>query len=107
MYGKSLEDFPDKFNGFTDALSDLSDAEINGGFEWALRHLPEFPTPAHIRDCATLAVKENRQKLTDEAARNQRLLEDKIKYSRFDETTAEERREEFAAMVAKAAQRLA
>lgn len=102
MFGKSLEDFPDRINAFRDALADMKDAEVNAGFEWAVRHLTEFPTPAHIRDCAEIAMKENRQKLLEDTQKNQQLLEDKTKDERFDSTDMETRKREFDAMMRKA-----
>jgi hypothetical protein len=105
MYGKSLNDFPDRFDSFRDALADLSDADVHAGFEGAVRSLKDFPVPAEIREQAMEARRNSQQRLSDDLQRNQRLLEDKIKDSRFEETTAEERRKEFADMIAKAAKK--
>ncbi len=106
MYGKSLNDFPDRFDSFRDALADLSDADVHAGFESAVRMLKDFPVPADIRELAAEAKRKSHERLADDLQRNQRLLEDTIKSSRFDETTAEQRRKEFADMVAAAAKRL-
>src|SRR4029079_8922884 len=95
MYGKSLNDFPDRFDSFRDALADLDDADVNSGFEGALRTLKEFPVPAEIREQAFAARHENQRRISEETRRNQRLLEDKIKDERFEETTMEQRRQEF------------
>lgn len=102
MYGKNLSDFPERIEAFRYALSDLSESEINAGFEWAVRHLPDFPTPFHIRDCAEIAVRENRQKLLEESLRNQRLIEDQTKNERFNSTDAATRKREFEEMCRKA-----
>ncbi len=107
MYGKTLNDFPERAEIFLMALSDLSEAEINAGFEMAVTVLAEFPVPAQIREFAVEAARISHHRLKEESLRNQRLLEDKIKDSRFDETTAEERRQEFAELVAKAARKMA
>lgn len=74
---------------------------MHAGFEWAVRHLTEFPTPAHVRDCARIAAVENRKKLTDEAQKNQRMLEDKAKDDRFDSTDLETRKREFTELMRK------
>lgn len=103
MYGKSLTDFPDRFDSFRDALADLEDADVSSGFEGALRTLKEFPVPAEIREQAFAARQENQRRISEETRKNQRLLEDQIKDDRFSETSAEERRKEFAEMVAAAA----
>ncbi len=105
MYGKTLSDFPERIEAFKYALADMAEAEINAGFEWSVRHLTDFPTPAHIRDCASLAVGESRQKLIEQQRLNQRLIEDRIKDERFDNTDAETRRREFAEMIAEAARK--
>lgn len=106
MYGRTLEDFPDRPDAFLCALGDLSDADINAGFEIAVKMLQEFPVPAHIRKFASEAERDNHRRLTEQSRKNQRLIEDRIKDSRFEETSAEERRKEFAEMVAKAAREL-
>lgn len=105
MYGKTLEDFPERIKGFEIALSDMADADINAGFEWAIRHLGEFPVPVDIRNFAVDATKGNQKHLAEESIRNQRLIEDRIKDERFEETSAEERRKEFAKMLAEAARK--
>ncbi len=107
MYGKTLADFPDRFNAFRDALSDLGDADINAGFELAIRRLTEFPVPAEIRSLATEAVQQNQTRLAEESIRNQRQIEDRLKDERFDSTDMETRRREFAEMVAEAARKKA
>ncbi len=107
MYGKTLEDFPERFNAFASALADMTEAEINAGFEWALRHATDFPLPVTIRQCAEAATRSNQAKLAEEGLRNQRLIEDRIKDSRFEETSADQRRQEFADMLAEAARRKA
>ncbi len=99
----SLDDVPDRADAFRDALSDLSEAEINAGFELALRQLKEFPVPAEIREFAQEAARENQKRLAEESLRNQRQIEDRIRGERFDGTDAETRRREFAEMVAAAA----
>ncbi len=106
MYGKTLLDFPDRFNAFRDALADLSDADINAGFELAMRHCREFPLPVDIRSFAEQATKQNQQVLAEESRRNQRLIEDRVKDSRFEEADMEARRKEFAEMLASSAQKL-
>jgi hypothetical protein len=106
MYGKTLNDYPERIEAFKYALADMAEAEINAGFEWAVRHLTDFPTPAHIRDSAVIAVNENRQKLIDQDRQNQRLIEDRTKNERFDNTDAETRRKEFAEMLAAAAKKM-
>ncbi len=107
MYGKTLEDFPDRPDAFRDALNDLSDAEINAGFEIAIRKLKDHPVPAEIREFATEATRENQRGLQEESVRNQRQIEDRIRDERFDGTDAETRRREFAEMVADAARKKA
>jgi len=106
MYGKTLEDFPDRPDAFLCALADMSEADINAGFELAVRILQEFPVPAHIRQFALDAARDNHKRLTEESRKNQRLIEDRIKDERFEETSAEERRNEFAEMVAEAARKI-
>lgn len=106
MYGKGLSDFPDRFDAFRDALSDLSDADVNAGFEHALRNLREFPVPADIREWAAHASRESRLRLAGGSHKKQWLLEDKTKDERFSESDVETRRQEFAEMVAAAARKL-
>ncbi len=106
MYGKSLNDFPDRFDSFLDALADLTDADVHAGFEGAVRTLKEFPVPAEIRELALEARRESQRKLSDQLQRDQRLIEDRAKDSRFEETDIETRRREFAEMVAAAARKL-
>ena len=106
MYGKTLNDFPERADIFVIALKDLSDAQINAGFEMVVTVLKEFPVPAQIREFAIEAARINQRKLQEESQRNQRQIEDRIKDSRFDETDAETRRKEFAEMVATAAKKV-
>lgn len=107
MYGKTLDDFPDRADVFMAALPDLSDADLHGGFECALATLREFPVPVQIRELAIEARQANHRRLQDEQFRNQRRIEDRIKAERFDGTDAETRRQEMDEMFAAAAKKLA
>lgn len=107
MYGKTLDDFPDRSDVFASALADLSDADIQDGFDRALAMLREFPVPAQIRELAIEARTVNRRRLQDEQFRNQRQLEDRTKAERFDGTDVETRRQELGEMFAAAAKKLA
>ena len=52
MYGKTLADYPGRFELFCDALTGLADANIDFGFKEALKYLTEFPVPAQVRQYA-------------------------------------------------------
>lgn len=106
MYGKTLDDFPDRADVFMAALADLSDGDIQDGFALAVARLTEFPVPAQIREFAIEARQVNRRRLQDEQFRNQRQLEDRTKSERFDGTDTETRRRELEEMFAVAAKKL-
>lgn len=101
MYGKTLNDFPTRPDGFLSALADMSDADINAGFELALRRLKEFPVPSQIRELSIEAALENRRRLQDDPLPQLRLAE-RNKDERFDNTTPEQRKAEFDEMFKKA-----
>lgn len=48
MYGKTLEQLPDRFDAFEAALSDLTPQELERGFRECLKTCREFPTPADV-----------------------------------------------------------
>ena len=52
MYGKTLADYPGRFELFRDALAGLTDAAIDYGFKQALKYLTEFPVPAQVLEYA-------------------------------------------------------
>lgn len=52
MYGKTLSDYPEKFEGFRLALADLKPEVMDLAFQQAIKSLTEFPTPAEIRGFA-------------------------------------------------------
>jgi hypothetical protein len=101
MYGKTLNDFPTRPDTFLSALSDMSDADINAGFEVACLALEEFPVPAQIRKFAIEAKLDSARRLQDDPLPQLRLAE-KNKDERFDSTTPEQRKAEFDEMFKKA-----
>lgn len=48
MYGKTLEQLPDRFEAFEAALSDLEPTALEGAFRACLKTCTEFPTPADV-----------------------------------------------------------
>jgi hypothetical protein len=100
-----MDDFPMRLEMFVLALSDLSEADINAGFELSVSLLKEFPTPAHIREFAMQANLESSRRLTEQRRLELKQLEDRNKDARFDETDLETRRKEFAEMLAEVARK--
>ncbi len=52
MYGKTLADYPEKFEAFGLALSGLNPPMIDFAFQEAVKRLAEFPVPAQILEFA-------------------------------------------------------
>jgi len=102
MYGKNLNDFPTRPDSFLSALSHLSNADINAGFELAFRRLKEFPVPQQIIELSVEAARDSRQNLDGETLTQLRLAE-RNKDERFENTTLEERKREFDEMLKKVA----
>ena len=61
MYGKTLEQLPDRFEAFESALSDLEPASLEAAFRACLRTCTEFPTPANVRSQLANAEKHQDQ----------------------------------------------
>lgn len=52
MYGKRLEDFPDRHRAFLAALEGLNPEDIQAGFRECSRHCQKFPVPSEVRAAA-------------------------------------------------------
>ena len=52
MYGKTLADYPGRFELFREATANLSDLQLDFAFKQAAAELTEFPLPAQIRQYA-------------------------------------------------------
>ena len=103
MYGKTLEDFPEKFPAFLSALESLTETGINDGFQMALTKLTEFPVPAQIIEFSEIVARSIHQKRLDSKANELRLLESQTKGDSFD---AEQRRRDVEELNAKMAARI-
>lgn len=53
MYGKTLADYPDRFNAFLEVLSDLAPESVDAGFAAVMNHPDSnFPVPGQVREAA-------------------------------------------------------
>lgn len=53
MYGKTLADYPDRFDSFLAVLSDLSPESVDAGFSAVMNHPDSnFPVPGQVREAA-------------------------------------------------------
>lgn len=51
MYGKTLDDFPERFNEFLDEFRSVDPDRLDAAFRTARGRFKEFPTPAQVREC--------------------------------------------------------
>lgn len=102
MYGKNLEDFPDRFESFRDALKKLPIPLLNMALARCVETCKEFPVPAQVLEAADLITSPGKysskaldELRTAEATKAQRFIE-----SGDTAEAAQKRREEFRQMVA-------
>jgi hypothetical protein len=83
MYGKTLEDFPERFGMFLKALEDQRNEDIEAGFLECVKACNGFPVPAEVLDASRrnaarrYAADAERKQLED------RKRDDQIKAQRF------------------------
>lgn len=126
MYGKTLSDFPGRFETFREALKGLSRMDLDAAFIRAIRTLEEFPVPAQIIQFAHDESVNRRYEEDQRRIAAQRVEDDVRKNDRFipewipprsstpeeihareaaEDAAREERGREFQEMLKEAAQR--
>lgn len=83
MYGKTLEDYPDRFEAFHSVLSEFSVDAMNAGFAWCLKHSDEFPVPAEVRQAVIDQMQAQEMFALTEKRRQDKLIDDAKKAERF------------------------
>lgn len=83
MYGKTLEDFPERFEAFATVLQDLPLDAVNAGFQWCLKNSTEFPVPAEVRQAAESCMREGRIRAEFERMEREKRQLEAVKAQRF------------------------
>ncbi len=83
MYGKSLDDFPDRFTVFHKAVQDIPVEDLDLAFEDCSNTCGEFPVPAQIREAAKGIRKRRELEAYELRAQEDRRRDDAIKAQRF------------------------
>lgn len=60
MYGKTLDETPERFDEFLEEFRAVDPETLDEAFRIARGRFKEFPTPAEVRACLELAPRSNR-----------------------------------------------